>query len=392
MNTGKRTNRIIFSILAVVIGILIVFLLSIAGEGSRGPMQSLLDNVAKSVQALEERMILQRRESKRSRKLTWFEPYVENIDLLKDPEVILLGASDTYEKESFESIIDLEDSLNTTFPLIHIYNAWGSKEEQEFPELEVLTILELGSLPVITWEPWLTSFDPEEYPGIPPIEDRGRGCLRAIAEGTYDKYIIEWAGKVRETGSPIFVRLGHEMNDPYRYPWGPQNNKPKDFIDAWIHVHEIFQAENATNVLWVWSPHPSYGYFDAYYPGKDYVDYIGSGILNFGNVASWSKWWTFDEIFGKAYPALDTFEKPMMITEFGSLNVGGDRSEWFKESFKNLPELYPSIKSLVFFHYSEDRTVTNKVVSWEIIHDPASIQAIKEQIMTWPDSIRPPDR
>jgi hypothetical protein len=64
---------------------------------------------------------------------------------LRNPPEILLGAFDNQNKESFESTINLEDTLKTTFPLIHIYTAWGSKEEQQFPALQVKAILELGS-------------------------------------------------------------------------------------------------------------------------------------------------------------------------------------------------------------------------------------------------------
>ena len=390
MTVEKRSGRIMITIAAIAGGILLVFLLSVAGDRSKGPLQRFLTSAGESVLAIEDKMILDKREARRAQSLEWLEPYRLDKQKLKDPEVILLGASDTYSKESYESIINLEDSLHTTFPLIHIYNAWGSKDEQAFPRLQVLAILELGSIPVITWEPWLSSFDEAEFPGIPPAADRDLGCLRAIANGTYDLYVKKWAREAKRIASPIFVRLGHEMNDPYRYPWGPQNNTPVDYVDAWRHVHDLFAAEGADNVIWVWSPHPSYGYFEHFYPGDDQVDYIGFGLLNFGTVANWSQWWSFDEIIGAHYATLDSFAKPMMITEFGSLNVGGDRAEWLEESFRDLPTDYPSIKSVIFFHYSEDRTVTNKVVSWQIIREPRSLEALRTAMDSWPDSLKAP--
>ena len=386
----KKSTRILFTLIAVVGGILLILMLALAGDRSKGPVQNLLSQVSDAIQNMEDRMILQKRATRRAKNLQWLDHYINDIDKLRDPDIMLLGASDSYVKESFESIINLEDSLHTVFPLIHIYNAWGSETEQEFPDIQVQTILKLGSIPVITWEPWLSSFDEEEYPGIPKVEERDLGCLKAIADSTYDRYIEKWASEVAMIDAPVFIRLAHEMNDPYRYPWGPQNNKPADFVNFWHHVHGIFKKAGADNVLWVWSPHPSYGYFDAFYPGEDYVDYIGLGILNFGTVANWSQWWSFDDILERHYPKLDSFSKPMMVTEFGSLNVGGERSEWFEESFQNLPEKYPAIKSLIFFHYSEDKTVTNKVVSWKIINDPKTLLAIREQIQNWPDSLKTP--
>jgi beta-mannanase len=173
------------------------------------------------------------------------------------------------------------------------------------------------------------------------------------------------------------------MKDPYRYPSGPQNNPAVEFIAAWRHVHKIFRAEGANNVIWVWSPHPAYGFFDAYYPGDDYVDYVGVGTLNYGTVATWSKWWTFSEIFGTYYHDLAHFKKPIMLTEFGCLAVGGDRAAWFREALMDMPVKYPAIKSLVFFHYSEDKTTTQQALNWYITDDEPTLKVISAEIKNW---------
>lgn len=55
------------------------------------------------------------------------------------------------------------------------------------------------------------------------------------------------------------------MNDPYRYPWGPQNNDPSEFVAAFRHVHDVFDSVGASNVIWIWSPHLTYGKFKEYY-------------------------------------------------------------------------------------------------------------------------------
>jgi hypothetical protein len=107
----------------------------------------------------------------------------------------------------------------------------------------------MGSIPVITWEPWLTDFDAESYPHLRKVENRDKGGMADVAKGEYDTYIQNWADDARSTGRPIFIRLGHEMNDPYRYPWGPHNNSAKNFIAAWRHVHNLFVGAGATNVM-----------------------------------------------------------------------------------------------------------------------------------------------
>ncbi len=375
--------RIITTLVAIVLAIGIVLFLSYAGKKSKGPIEDLVSGAGEAVQKVEDDIIISEREDKRSDKLEWLNVYKSNPSMLRNPSKILLGAFDNQNTESFESSINLEDTLKTTFPLIHIYTAWGSKTEQQFPELKVKAILEMGSIPVITWEPWLTAFDSEKFPGLRPSDKRDLGGLLDIAAGKYDSYLKKWARAAAKINQPIFLRLGHEMNDPYRYPWGPQNNTAKDFIAAWQHVHNVFRQQGAGNVVWVWSPHPAYGFFNDYYPGNNYVDYVGIGTLNYGTVASWSKWYSFGEIFGRHYKELAVFNKPMILTEFGSLKVGGKRSEWFADALHNLPKKFPFIKAVLFFHFSDDKTTTQQVINWYIINDTATIKTIRDEVSAW---------
>lgn len=379
----RKTYRILSTLIAIGIAILIILFLSYVGRKSKGPLEDIVTDAGEAVQKVEKNIIMDQREGKRADKLDWLVPYKTDSALIRSPQKILLGAFDNENKESFESSIDLEDTLGTTFPLIHIYTAWGNKPDEQFPELQVKTILEMGSIPVITWEPWLTDFDAEKIPGLKPRDKRDVGGMSDVAKGKYDAYLHTWAKAAAKIDQPIFVRLGHEMNDPYRYPWGPQNNSAKDFVAAWQHVHRLFKEDGAKKVIWVWSPHPAYGFFDAFYPGSRYVDYIGIGVLNYGTVANWSKWWSFNDIFGKHYNEFAVFNKPMMLTEFGSLAVGGKREQWFADALHQLPQKYPLIKSVLFFHFSDDKTTTQQVINWYFIHDARSVKAITTEIKSW---------
>ncbi len=379
----RKRFRIATTLVAITIAVGIVLLLSYFGKKSKGPLENLVTGAGDAVQKVEQNIIISSRKDKRSDKLAWFSGYRNDSAILRYPPRILLGAFDNKNTESFESTINLEDTLRTTFPLIHIYTAWGSKEEQQFPQLQVKAILEMGSLPVITWEPWLTDFDAEKFPGLRVSEKRDVGGLRDVAKGKYDAYIHSWAKAAAEINQPIYLRVGHEMNDPYRYPWGPQNNSAKDYIAAWRHIHIVFQQEHANKIIWVWSPHPAYGFFDAFYPGDAFVDMIGIGVLNYGTVANWSKWWSFGEIFGKHYSELAVFKKPMMISEFGCLNVGGKRSEWFEEALHQLPQKYPLVKSILFFHFSDDKTTTQQEINWYFINDTSTVKSITIEIKQW---------
>ena len=300
--------------------------------------------------------------------------------VLKNPQRILWGAYDGSLPESFAGVTALESRTGEPFAIVSFYQAWGDRpDEADFPLRAVSTIDRLGSIPMITWEPWVKDFDPALRPNLPNPAERDYASLAAIARGDYDFYVTRWATEAARYGKPLYLRFAHEMNDPYRYPWGPQNgNRPDDFIAAWKHVHLIFQKMNAANVLWVWSPHISMPWFEYYYPGDEWVDWIGTGVLNYGDVAPWSRWWTFHQILEKAYPALVKLRKPIMITEFGSVASGGDAAQWYGQAFRDVHEKYGAIRSVIFFNQTRDATLSTTPLNWSPLQDARTARVVAE--------------
>jgi beta-mannanase len=384
----NTTIRFLYVSAALIISVGIVWALTLASNKSKGPVENILYQASEVVSKVEQNIILEKRNESRAEKLKWLQPLRSNKNKLIHSKEILLGAFDNNAINNFKPIIDLEDTLQTKFPLIHIYTAWGSRNDQQFPTKKVENIVELGSIPVITWEPWLTAFDIEKHPTLKPIETRDKSGLTDIANGVYDDYIKKWALAAKKINSSIILRWAHEMNDPYRYPWGPQNNTSTEFISAYKHIYQIFKTNNVTNVAFAWGPHPAYNYFTEYYPGDDVVDFIAIGTLNYGIAATWSKWWTFDDIFFKSYEQLSKFNKPIILSEFGSLEVGGNRTKWFVDAFKSFPQKYPLVKSVLFFHFDKDNTTTQQTLNWQFIRDKLLVKQLKTQISNWPDSLK----
>ena len=369
--------RLILVIIALVSGTALFLLLSYAGDKTKGPLDDLITTVNTRVAKLEKEAVDTR--GSRSSSLNWFDRYRNSTVVMNKPDSFFMGAYDDNTAESYESIIALEDSLKTKLPIISLYTAWGSKKTEVFPALRAQAIYDLGSMPMITWEPWLDDFDPALFPVDAKAANKNKGGLRAIAEGKFDAYIDKWANDAKNFGHPFFLRFGHEMNDPYRYPWGPQNNKPGDFIAAWKHIKDRFKTAGATNVLWLWSPHPAYPYSD-FYPGHDYVDWVGTTTINYGTVATWSQWWTFDDIFGTFYKNVALYNKSIILTELSSLEVGGNRPEWFRQAFYSLRHKYPAVKALVFFHVANDNTTTYKSLDWSFKNDPKVVAVIRQSL------------
>lgn len=361
-----------------------VALLTSLSTASEGPLTALLTRTGIAVAGLENRVREHMSGAGRAGDLAWFSPYRNSLPLLRRPQVILLGAYDSgIPERTLDGISRLERSIGVTLPLVQLYSAWGDKPEQQFPAALANAIWDFGSVPVITWEPWLTDFENTRHGNIPLRDQRANHGLAAVAAGKYDFYVDRWASDAATFGHPIFLRFAHEMNDPYRYPWGPQNNTKEEYIAAWRHVVERFRRAGATNVVWVWSPHVAYQYWELYYPGDAYVDWVATGVLNFGPIARWSSWWTFSTIFGTKYSLLASFGKPVMVAEFGSLSVGGDRTAWYRDALADLPQRYPAVRALLFFNATDDQTVTYQKVDWTLPGDTAVTNAVRDAVQPW---------
>ena len=121
----------------------------------------------------------------------------------------------------------------------------------------------------------------------PPSLDQPAYSLTAIANGSQDAYIRDYAEQVVTWGRPFFLRFDAEMNG-FWFPWseGVNGNTPGSFVAAWRHVHDIFDEVGANNATWVWCPNVD---FTAHltplkrlYPGDEYVDWTCLDGFNWG--------------------------------------------------------------------------------------------------------------
>src|SRR5204863_5267335 len=116
-----------------------------------------------------------------------------------------------------------------------------------------------------------------------------------------------------------FLRFFHEFDGDYRRP---VVHSAADFIAAWRHVHDVFVAEGATNVAWVWCP-TAWKFISRnpwpphYYPGNRYVDWIAADGYNWYPARSGSTWRSFRAVFADFYAWASGKGKPIMVAENG---------------------------------------------------------------------------
>ncbi|MGS0687377.1 glycoside hydrolase family 26 protein [Nakamurella sp. GG22] len=222
-------------------------------------------------------------------------------------------------------------SVGRKLDVINIYEAW--QRGDDLPLEQIRAIARYGALPEITWEPWNPTSGAEQ----PDY------TLAAIANGEFDGYISTWARSAKAYGEPLFLRFAHEMNGDW-YPWSVSRNggSPAQYVRAYRHVQEVFAANGAANVRWVWSPNVILrgdvrAMVDSF-PGADAVDVIGVDGYNFGPAVAGSAWRSPIQLFRATLEVLDVLAPgvPIWINEAGSGSTGGDKAQWVSDLFDYL--------------------------------------------------------
>jgi hypothetical protein len=237
------------------------------------------------------------------------------------------------------------------------YQTWS---EPLFYINQVRSLAKQDYIPMINWHPT----------GSPS----SRYTLRAIASGEFDAYIRASARSAARWRRPVFLDLAQEMNIP-GYAWSPgvHGNTPALYIRAWRHVVSIFRAEGARNVRWVWAPNTDCDGrcpFSAFYPGDEWVDWVGLDGYNLAGVHG-GPWKQFQRIFGGSYRVLTSLtDKPVMIAETASGENGGSKAQWIVNMRDALLGAFPRVRLLVWF----DRV---KEADWLINSSPSSLAAFR---------------
>jgi Glycosyl hydrolase family 26 len=203
---------------------------------------------------------------------------------------------------------------------------------------------------------------------LPLVQLNPRHVLLAqIVTGRYDDEIRRYADSVRAFSCPIVISFGHEMNG-WWYTWGEPWTTPATFIAAWRHVHDIFAAAGAGNVIWSWDPSHQYRYKGSlasrWFPGNRYVDWVGlDGYLGAGE--------TFAQVFGAQLRNIrQVTRKPVYLAETGV--AGGPDQVWQIASLFDALRKY-RLAGLVWFDL-------NRKQPWRLEGRPPALAAYRHAV------------
>ena len=206
-----------------------------------------------------------------------------------------------------------------------------------------------GKIALISWEPDGIDFND-------------------IVSGKLDSMLMTQASGAKGVGSPFFLDFAAEMNGDEAW----SGNDAPLYVSGYRHIHDLFVAAGATNVVWAWCPNVtdvdgSNKHTLDHYPGDGYVDWTGVDGYNWGSGQGFS-WQSFHDVFARIYPILAGKGKPILIGEMASDENGGDKGMWIDAMIPTLKSDFPLIKALAWFDVHKER-------SWQINSSPASLAA-----------------
>ena len=244
-------------------------------------------------------------------------------------------------------------------------NDW-TEEGIEFPMEAANAVFKTGKIPFIRILPRSSR---GEARGADPIYSIDR-----ILKGDFDGALRRWAQRAREFKAPLLVEFAPEVNGRW-YPWNGFWNGggtttaygdpaladgPEKYRDASRRVIGLMKEEQADNITWFFhvdsqpKPEAPWNKMAAYYPGDQYIDWIGVSV--FGAQYPWDYWDEFTTLLDFVYPELTAIStsKPIAVVEFGvieDLNTAGRKANWIYGALKSLMNgRYPRVKAISYWH------------------------------------------
>ena len=260
----------------------------------------------------------------------------------------------------------------------------------DFPAKQCDILHEMGVVPLVGIMPWSTLVQGQAEPVY---------TLERILKGYFDDGFRDCAEVVKSLGYPIMIEFGPECNGSW-FPWsGAWNGRDEDlygdaghpdgperFRDAYRHVVDIFRDAGAEDVTWVFhiaadgTPKEAWNAASYYYPGDDYVDWIGASV--YGRLRGNDPPRPFDAIMKHLYPGMAALsdERPLAILELGvSESRFGDKADWIEQTFESINTgNYPRIRAVAWWNkiYRPDGTRS----MLEIDSSPGSLAAYREGV------------
>jgi beta-mannanase len=182
-------------------------------------------------------------------------------------------------------------------------------------------------------------------------------CWAEIASGALDADLHRHAANFKAFGRKMFFSfdIEPETRDGACNRSNAIAGSPAQFVAAWRHIKNVFDADGVTNLVYVWNVVGSDASFSySFYPGDAYVDWIAWDPYNWFTCHN-SPWASFGEKVQPFYGWLQQHglgDKPFMLSEYGSVENPADptaKGDWFADIPSTLQNRLPNLKAIVYF-------------------------------------------
>ncbi len=257
------------------------------------------------------------------------EPIFENNKLISRTNGIYHSAfPDFGGQENFvsdERIVAFQDLVDKEITWAYFSNNWIGGIF--FPMDDISIIHNNGKIPFIRL---MARSDFEEYG-----QDESY-TMQRILQGDFDTELNNWFTQAANLNYPILCEFGTEVNGNW-FPWNGQYSGagitnqygapdypdgPERFRDAYRHIIDIANANNANNITWFYHvdvhniPNENWNDINLYYPGDNYIDWLGFSA--YGPYDKTEDMEYFSDLMEQIYPKLtELTDKPIAVLEFG---------------------------------------------------------------------------
>lgn len=289
-----------------------------------------------------------------------------------------------------EMIVDFETLVGKEIVWGYFSNNWF--KGIVYPKQQIETLHKNGVVPFVRLMP-RSRF---QVGGQDPVY-----TLQKIIDGDFDIELREWARQAKKSGIPLLVEFGTEVNGNW-FTWSGVSNGggvtsefgdpnipdgPERFQVAYRHIIDLFKEEQAYNITWFFhvnlisGPLEEWNQPQFYYPGDDYIDWIGVSV--YGAQRDSDPWVSFTKLMDEHFDVIKNISptKPVAILEFGTVQRSGeDKAGWIKDALESIKsERYQNIKAISYWHskwINEDGFVSNMRLN----SSQESLQAYREFI------------
>jgi beta-mannanase len=262
-----------------------------------------------------------------------------------------------------------------------------------FPAANVEACQQMHVIPYIRLSPWSEMVDshPDKI-----------FSMQKIIDGKFDLALSKWAAQARDSRIPIMIEFGPEVNGDW-FPWNGKWNGggvstaygdpkladgPERFRDAYRHLIDLFRKEHAFNITWILhvdasgSPESRWNEVKNYYPGDEYVDWIGVSV--FGAQLPTNNWILFPATLKNFWAQISATspDKPVLISEFGVIEDPSDphrKEQWLHQALQSISRgLFKNVKGITY--WNSPGWLANKKADFSIASSPLALEAYRSEM------------